>query len=427
MATKLEFVGLWRNQLYEAKDIEAYEASKSIKKFIARKAAINEKTAESYGATMLSFAAFVRQELKKAVDELIEKMKEGKPDPYEILSDYATFLKNSRKGKTNMVANTIRQYVIVTKKFLRVSGVKIDSEDFRELVDLPRKERSHKMPIERKDVIEILNACEDLELKTAILLFATTGGRAAELTSLRIKDLNLDGKAPSVTFRKEFTKMREDRRTLLTREAVNQIRIWLKTKYAPHRTTITKEGKESQERVIPESSPDDTLFGLWHRDGTRPKPNHIAQKIRTKLGKLLTVIKKDEIDEGGRRRAITLHSFRRFVKTTISNQGYGDFSEWHIGHASSGIRQTYFNQSEKDSLEIFSRIEPALTFLDATQLESYHADITNQLDQVKAQNRIAMQELSKREGIEDKYHALVKILIGNGSLTGEQAESLIRN
>jgi hypothetical protein len=39
-----------------------------------------------------------------------------------------------------------------------------------------------------------------------------------------------------------------------------------------------------------------------------------------------------EKGSNGRRRQITLHSFRRFVKTTISDLGYSDFSEYFIGH-----------------------------------------------------------------------------------------------
>ncbi len=38
-------------------------------------------------------------------------------------------------------------------------------------------------------------------------------------------------------------------------------------------------------------------------------------------------------DGNQRRRQITLHFFRRFVKTTISDLGYADFSEWFIGHS----------------------------------------------------------------------------------------------
>jgi len=40
-------------------------------------------------------------------------------------------------------------------------------------------------------------------------------------------------------------------------------------------------------------------------------------------------------DGNGNRRQITLHSFRRFVKTTISDLGYSDFSEYFIGHSGS--------------------------------------------------------------------------------------------
>jgi hypothetical protein len=35
------------------------------------------------------------------------------------------------------------------------------------------------------------------------------------------------------------------------------------------------------------------------------------------------------------RREITLHSFRRWIKSTISDLGYADYSEWFIGHAGS--------------------------------------------------------------------------------------------
>jgi hypothetical protein len=63
--------------------------------------------------------------------------------------------------------------------------------------------------------------------------------------------------------------------------------------------------------------------------------------------------------DNGRRRDLTLHSFRRFVKTTISDLGYADFSEWFIGHSGS----TYWTKKDKDKEEIFLKIEPYLTFL----------------------------------------------------------------
>jgi hypothetical protein len=57
-----------------------------------------------------------------------------------------------------------------------------------------------------------------------------------------------------------------------------------------------------------------------------------------------------------RRRKITLHSFRHFVKTTISDLGYGDYSEWFIGHSGS----TYWRKKESEKAELFKKIEPYL-------------------------------------------------------------------
>jgi hypothetical protein len=63
----------------------------------------------------------------------------------------------------------------------------------------------------------------------------------------------------------------------------------------------------------------------------------------------------DRMDKGSRedcnpgRRQITLHSFRRFVKTTISNLGYADYSEYFIGHSGS----TYWSMKDSEKAEIY--------------------------------------------------------------------------
>lgn len=110
-------------------------------------------------------------------------------------------------------------------------------------------------------MVKILNACKDIKLETALLLLASSGGRSAEVFSLRIKDVNLEGGHPTVTFRKEYTKTRQARTRPLTRQAVQLLELWLKTKYQPHRTTVTdNKGKEKQEHVNPAIEPDDLIF-----------------------------------------------------------------------------------------------------------------------------------------------------------------------
>jgi hypothetical protein len=60
-----------------------------------------------------------------------------------------------------------------------------------------------------------------------------------------------------------------------------------------------------------------------------------------------------------------LYLFRRFVKTTISDLGYFDFSEYFMGHSGS----TYWRKKDSEKAEIINKIEPYLTFVNV-QLET---------------------------------------------------------
>ena len=95
-------------------------------------------------------------------------------------------------------------------------------------------------------------------------------------------------------------------------------------------------------------------------------------------------------DGNQRRRRITLHSFRPFVKTTISDLGYADFSEWFIGHAGS----SYWTKKDSEKAEIFRKIEPYLTFLNIHQLERQGADIQTKVEELEQLNQ-AMRDRDK--------------------------------
>jgi len=107
----------------------------------------------------------------------------------------------------------------------------------------------------------------------------------------------------------------------------------------------------------------------------------------------------------GRRRRITLHSMRRWVKSTISDLGYGDFSEFMIGHSSS----TYYRRTAEEKAVLFQKIEPYLTFLDYQQLERRGADISAQLQE----KDIQIQTLVKKQ---EEFEQLIQSLIDSGQL-----------
>ena len=88
-------------------------------------------------------------------------------------------------------------------------------------------------------------------------------------------------------------------------------------------------------------------------------------------------------DGNERRRQITPHSFRRFVKTTISDLGQADYSEYFIGHSGS----TYWRKKDSEKAEIFRKIEPYLTFLNVHQLERQGADIQTKVEELEQLNQ----------------------------------------
>lgn len=97
------------------------------------------------------------------------------------------------------------------------------------------------------------------------------------------------------------------------------------------------------------------------------------------------MIGKNQREDSGKRRKFTMHSFRRYVKTTISNAGYYDFSEMILGHRS-GVNITYFRMAEKDRDEVWRKVEPFLTYLDPSALEAHGKDMQTQIDAMKKQH-----------------------------------------
>ncbi len=73
----------------------------------------------------------------------------------------------------------------------------------------------------------------------------------------------------------------------------------------------------------------DFVFAVY-QDIERPNYLWLYNDLLKSFQMTIDRIGKDAREDGNeRRRQITLHSFRRFVKTTISDLGYADYSEYY--------------------------------------------------------------------------------------------------
>ena len=333
------------------------------------------------------------------IDKFIYGLKKGKFNVYDALGDYCVYLQNSQ-----IYTTILKQRIVTIKNFLEFNDIDISPRKFKIKVRLPKDIKRNKEAIDKHDIINILNGCSDIKLKTYVMFLACTGMRAVEALSIRIKDLDFESVPARATIRGEFTKTKVDRYVFLSKEMVEQLKKWLVYKYRTRR--ICKKDQETGQLIdeyrTPEKNGNDLLFsirtktiytGTKSRRSPRSQPQNqyyymvsLFQKTLDRIGARA----REEHNEN--RRKITLHSFRGFVKTTISDLGYSDYSEWFIGHAGS----TYWRKKDTEKAKLYKKIEPYLTFMDMQQIERQGADLQTKIDELQYVNQVLRTKENER-------------------------------
>jgi integrase len=369
-------------------------------KFIKTVTIRNKNTARQYHLRLSLFAKFIEEKYKIDLDKFLLQLKNKKFDPYDILNDYCIFLQSNY----NIGPITFRDKIITVKTFLEYNDIEISPRKFKLKVRLPKTILKHKEAIDKEDIIKILNGCPDLRIKTYVMLLASTGLRATEALSIRLKDLDLESNFAKLNIRGEYTKTKVDRYVFLTREMVEQLKIWIDYKYRKRRVCyINQDNKERKEgggiKTIteyrtPEKKQNELIFFL--NQTHNPLPEILYGNLSHVFAKTLDRIGMGAREDGNEtRREITLHSFRRWAKSTISDLGYADYSEWFIGHSGS----TYWRKKDNEKAEIFKKIEPYLTFLNIQQLNRQGADLETKIDELQDLNQVLREKDKMKEDV----------------------------
>jgi integrase len=355
---------------------------------------MNKATAEQYLSRLRLFGVFLNKEYGGlTIDSLVDKIKEKTVDPYGILGAYSVYLRNC-----NIATITIKQRVVTVKNFLEYCDIDVSPRRFKIKVGLPKTVRRNKEALSKEDVIDMLNQTSDIRLKTYVLLLASTGMRAVEALHVRVKDIDFESIPARLFVRGENTKTKTDRTVFLTEETANQLKSWLKYKHRTRRVCHqnidngNKNKKTISEYRTPTIKNTDLVFSVY-QNKQAPDTHSLYADLSGSFGKTLDRMGKGEREDNNeRRRQITFHSFRRFVKTTISDLGYADYSEYFIGHSGS----TYWRKKESEKADIFRKIEPYIKFLNIHQLERQSADIMSKVNELEEVNQ-SLRERDKRK------------------------------
>ena len=317
------------------------------------------------------------------LETILKPLAGNKINQYELLNSFVSHLQTS-----NLTPSSIKLYVASVRSYFAFCDVDVIPSKFKRKVKMPKLYRDDEEPLDVNDIRKILLNCNNRRLKTYLLLLASGGMRALEALAIRLSDIDFSVNSTKIHIRKEFAKTRTAREIYISDEATYYLKQWIDWKYRDKGNNPSSKSRSSN----------DLIFSIYNIK-EMPKPRTIYIKILKEFQKLLTIVGMDERKEEGihKRRKITLHSFRRFVKTVISDQTNQDYSEWFLGHSKS----PYYTKKEPERREIYAtKCMKYLTFLDYTTLEATGKSIEANLQE--KDREIA--------GLKQKYDADIALL-----------------
>ncbi|MGH9982393.1 MAG: tyrosine-type recombinase/integrase [Nitrososphaeraceae archaeon] len=282
---------------------------------------------------------------------------------------------------------------------------------FKKRVRIPKIYHEEEEPIDAKDIRQLLLNCHNRRLKAFILVLASSGLRASEACALRLCDVDFTVRPTRVHVRKEYAKIRVSRDVWMSDEATKYLQDWLVFKHGNDIMTIFDTNSndnihgnaKNRDRLL------HSLIFQVHSNNDHVTPKSLYVKILIQFQKLLEIVGFGERKERMARRKITFHSFRRFVKTTLSDNIGKEYSEWYLGHAKSGY---YVSKPEVRVATYAEKATKYLTFLDYATLEATGKNIEAKLSEkdreiysIKERYEKDLREM--REEMENKFQQIL--------------------
>jgi integrase len=356
------------------------------------------------------------------IQTILKPLEKGKINVYTLLDKFVEYLQQTNNNNNNIIRRSngngdltdlsIKLYVTAARSYFSYSGIDVIPSKFKYMVKMPRIYREDELAIDAKDIRQILLACNNRRLKAYLLCLASSGCRAVELLSLRLKDVNFSTNPTTLHIRKEFAKTGSARDVYISDEASNFLqKQWIDWKYRDRHS----EHRYMKNRVKDDN---DLIFAIIH--AKHPSPRVLYFKILIEFQKVLDTAGFIARKEGCfKRRKVSLHSFRRFVKSTISNQVGYEYSEWFLGHAT---KSTYYQLKEEQRRSIYRhQLMKYFTYLDYSALEATGQNVKKQLLEKDIQiEQLKQHDASNSEAIAKLQNMFTKLVTSLSSDTTDQ-------
>jgi integrase len=314
------------------------ESLTPVSEFLSSRCADSPCTRRAYLSGLMSVNNFLSP--KNTLETILDQLTKGKMDLYKLLDN---FISDQRK---KVSIRTTRLNLAVLRSYLGYHDIDIVKAKFDKRVKVPKLLKTKEAPVDAADIRKILLVCTNRRLKTYSLVLSSGGMRAVEALAIRIEDIDFRENPTKIHIREEYAKTRVARDIYISDEAAEYLNRWINWKY--------RNGRRK--------NLSDLVFGVGYSDN----PRSLYIDMSHEFGQLLDLAGFSERKNNSIRHKITLHSLRRFVKSTITSMAGDGYAEWFLGHDDS-----YYTKKDNELSEIYAtKCMKYLTFLDYDTFEA---------------------------------------------------------
>lgn len=270
-------------------------------------------------------------------------------------------------------SRSISHWFMFLKNYLRYNGIRIYNEDIKSYVRIPKPLKERKKPLDHQTIKTLISRCGPF-YAAFILVLVSSGMRVGELIRLKVSKIDMKKEPWMIEVMAENAKMREERRTFISHEAMAALKL-----------------------ILNDSKPNDLVFDFGTEDYVKILNNIESwfSDLRQRLGI------KERYSNGFHH--VRIHAFRNFFisQTEKIHEGFG--------HALAGhgrYMDEYENYTDDELREFYLKVEAALTVDGENREKAKNATLTNELQKVNNLQALAikLQDKIRRLEMRDKKH-----------------------
>lgn len=348
-----------------------------VQKFLISKERGAINTALGYKTSLAVFQQFLTKEYDDlTLETIIDLLISNNVDVYDLLDRFVSYLQTI----SDLKRSSIHQYLAGIRSYLGYNDIDIANSKFKRRVTMPKNVQEEEQAVDQDDIRNILLKCNNRRLKAYILVLASSGVRAIEACAIRLCDLDFNQNPTRLHVRGEYTKTKVSRDIFISDEATRYLIDWIEYSFKINVNQIKNINGPRGESLV---------FQV-HKNASSKTLDSIYQKLISQFHIVLSSAGLGGRKESSKRRRITFHSLRRFVKTTISDSSAGsDYSEWFLGHK----KNPYYVSKPSVRAEIYAtKVMQYLTFLDYSALKATGRTVEAKVKELENLNQIISQK-----------------------------------